>query len=194
MLISMAVTTTTTTGGNKCMLSDTPALPPCALHGRLLPLAARCSLMPFANPKWQFSKRNSEFHCSSLIAPAPWRSQSSSRPSCYRFVQRASWTNPPHRRCPPHSSQRPQWMFRRWTQVLLLIIRPKISTPYTFFRGSAQYRQRTCKQKVCHFSNLLTPHPNASDPSSVPITRDLHSISRQRFISITRDFQPIYRR
>ncbi len=175
------------------MLSDTPALPPSALHGRALPLAAPCSLMPFANAKLQFSKGNSEFHCSSPIPPAPWRSQSSSRPSCYRFVQRASWTNPPHRRCPPHSSQRPQWMFRRWTQVLLLIIGQNISTPYTIFRRSAQYRQRPCKRKVCHVSNLLTPHPNASDPSSVPITRDFHSISCRRFISITRDFQLIYR-
>jgi hypothetical protein len=175
------------------MLSDTPALPR-ALHGRLLPLAAPCSLMPFLNAKSRFSKCNCQFHRFSLTPLTPWRSQSSSRRLCYRCVQRASSTNPPHRRCPPHSSQRPQWMFRRWTQVLLLIIRQKMSTTYTCFRGSAQYRQRTCKRKVRHFSNLLTPHPNASEPSSVPITRDLHSISCQRFISITRDFQPIYRR
>ena len=122
-----------------CILSDTTALPQSAAHTlctaaccRLLPLAAACcrllppaaaccillllaapcSLMPFSNAKSRFSKRNSYFHRFSLTPLTPWRSHSSSQRLCYRFVQRASSTNPPHRRCPPHNSQLPQWLRR----------------------------------------------------------------------------------
>ena len=112
----------------------------------LLPLAAPCTFMPLANAEWRFSKRNSYFLRFSLIPPTPWRSQSSSRRLCYRCVQRASSTNPPHRRCPPHSSQLPQLMFRRWTLVLLLTITVKTFELLYLYSWQQQQQQQRWRQ------------------------------------------------
>ena len=91
---------------------------------RLPPLAAPCTFMPLANAEWRFSKRNSYF----------------------LSVQRASSTNPPHRRCPPHSSQLPQLMFRRWTQVLLLTITVKTFELLYLYSWQQQQQQQRWRQ------------------------------------------------